>query len=128
MPIDYSEYPQNWLTEIRPAVLKRANDLCEDCGAPNHKFIYRPISGSSAWELWPEADEDAAPLVRERYRPVKIILTIAHLDHDKTNHDVSLDRLKALCQRCHLNYDRSRHIENRKYGRNWRASQTKLDL
>jgi len=29
-----------------------------------------------------------------------------HLDHDETNHNVSLDRLAALCQYCHLNYDK----------------------
>ena len=36
---------------------------------------------------------------------VKIVLTIAHLDHDETNWDVQLDRLKAMCQLCHLQYD-----------------------
>jgi len=38
-------------------------------------------------------------------KPVKVVLTIAHLDHDETNHEVSLDRLKALCQLCHCRYD-----------------------
>ena len=38
-------------------------------------------------------------------KKVKVVLTIAHLDHDETNHAVSLDRLAALCQYCHLNYD-----------------------
>ena len=36
---------------------------------------------------------------------IKVVLTVAHLDHDADNHDVSLDRLKAMCQYCHLNYD-----------------------
>ena len=31
--------------------------------------------------------------------------TIAHLDHDELNHSVSLERLAALCQLCHLRYD-----------------------
>lgn len=35
----------------------------------------------------------------------KIILTIAHLDHDETNWDVTIDRLRAWCQLCHLQYD-----------------------
>ena len=38
-------------------------------------------------------------------KKVKVILTIAHLDHDEENHNVSMDRLKALCQLCHLRYD-----------------------
>lgn len=58
----------------------------------------------------------------------KIILTIAHLDHDKLNHDVKLDRLKALCQRCHLKYDMSHHVDNRKYGRKHKDNNLKLDL
>lgn len=31
MPIDYNKYPPNWKTEIRPAVLKRADNKCECC-------------------------------------------------------------------------------------------------
>jgi hypothetical protein len=34
-----------------------------------------------------------------------VVLTIAHLDHDELNHEVKDERLKALCQHCHLNYD-----------------------
>ena len=35
----------------------------------------------------------------------KIVLTISHLDHDELNHDVKMDRLMAMCQLCHLQYD-----------------------
>lgn len=38
-------------------------------------------------------------------RRIKVVLTVAHLDHDETNHEVPLDRLRALCQICHLRYD-----------------------
>jgi len=38
-------------------------------------------------------------------KPVKVVLTVAHLDHDETNHQVTDDRLKAMCQLCHLRYD-----------------------
>lgn len=38
-------------------------------------------------------------------RPVKVVLTIAHLDHDELNHKIKLERLAALCQLCHLRYD-----------------------
>lgn len=127
MPIDYSEYPPNWKTEIRPAVLGRAKNCCEFCGAPNHAIIYRPEKGKSDWKFMPEGHlADAMALDGIKF--VKIILTIAHLDHDKTNHNVSLDRLAALCQRCHLKYDINNHINNRKYGRNWKQNQLKLDI
>ena len=35
-----------------------------------------------------------------------IILTIVHLDHDVDNHQVKDERLAALCQKCHLDYDK----------------------
>lgn len=40
---------------------------------------------------------------------VKVVLTIAHLDHTPENCD--LDNLKALCQKCHLRYDHVHHLE-----------------
>lgn len=101
MPINYKDYPDNWLTEIRPAILERANNCCEFCGIENY-------------------------IVKEN--GTKVVLTIAHLDHDKFNHDVDLKRLKALCQKCHLQYDLPRHIANRKYGRNHDKNNYKLDL
>jgi len=40
-----------------------------------------------------------------------VILTIAHLDHDTTHNGD--DNLLALCQRCHLRYDRVQHAQTR---------------
>lgn len=80
MPCDYSKYPPNWKTEIRPRILKRAKNKCEFCGAENYKP--HPETGS------------------------RVILTIAHLDHDPENWEVADDRLMALCQKHHFSYDR----------------------
>lgn len=130
MPIDYSEYPSNWKTEIRPAVLQRANNCCEECGAPNHVLIYRPEKGKADWKLVPGPDEGHAAdvMALDGIKFVKIILTIAHLDHDKLNHDVRLERLKALCQRCHLIYDKNHHAANRKYGRKHKQNNHRFDF
>jgi hypothetical protein len=38
-----------------------------------------------------------------------IVLTVAHLDHTPEN--CADDNLKAMCQRCHLRYDRDHHAE-----------------
>lgn len=38
---------------------------------------------------------------------IKVVLTLAHLNH--TPGDDREENLKALCQRCHLNYDREYH-------------------
>ena len=100
MSINYKEYPANWLTEIRPRILERTNNCCEFCGVENYSLY--PKTGS------------------------KVVLSIAHLDHDKDNHEVKDERLAALCQACHLKYDSGRHIENRKFGRNFRKNQLNL--
>lgn len=43
---------------------------------------------------------------------IKIVLTVAHLDHDIDNNDYS--NLKHLCQRCHNRYDRENRNKNRR--------------
>lgn len=125
MPIDYSLYPANWKTEIRPAVLKRANNCCEFCGVKNYSLIHRTGKGKNDWEYWPKGMESEAWSIDGK-KCTKIILTIAHLDNDKLNHDIKLDRLSALCQKCHLKYDIKHHVANRSKAKN--KHNLKLDL
>jgi glyoxylase-like metal-dependent hydrolase (beta-lactamase superfamily II) len=113
MPIDYKKYPSNWKTEIRPAILARANNCCEFCGVRNYAIGYRDkndcwhdIEKSFAGDMIAEGARDRG------YKVIKIVLTIAHLDHDVNNNDFS--NLKALCQRCHNRYDVGFRKENRK--------------
>lgn len=91
MPCDYSKYPPDW-EERRQRILERAGHCCEFCGVKNHNWIERGEDGKYTYTF-----QDLGTFV---------ILTIAHLDHDPENWDVSDDRLRALCQRCHLQYDR----------------------
>lgn len=130
-PCDYKEYPNNWKTEIRPAVMKRAGEVrdaegniiqearCEECGVVNHAKGARNFKGewldedringmNSDSGEWNFQHIKGFPII------IKIVLTVAHLDHDINNKDVNIDRLKAWCQKCHLAYDRPRHEENRK--------------
>lgn len=73
---------QTWKA-LRKRVLDRAGNRCEgsptypDCRARNHEA--HPDTGS------------------------KVVLTVAHLDHDPANND--LRNLRAWCQRCHNTYD-----------------------
>ena len=127
MPIDYSEYPKNWFSEIRPAILKRADNKCEICGVQNHAYIHRFGKGINDWKYWPEEMESESWTIDGK-KSTKIVLTIAHLDHDKSNHDVDLTRLKALCQKCHLQMDIHHHVRNRKYGRNHTKINYKLNF
>lgn len=100
MPINYKKYPPNW-KELREQVLERAGHKCEFCGVENYALGYRDKE-SIFHELTPMQAEAAA---LDGDKTIQIVLTIAHLDHDETNHNVSIDRLRALCQKCHLNYD-----------------------
>jgi len=118
MPIDYSKYPANWKTEIRPRILKRAADCCEFCGVPNHYIIMRHFKNGAIYRVTKfstvaqgvaelENRINISPgLIMEMAfwkRPIKGVLTIAHLDHKLVDH--SDENLAALCQRCHLRYD-----------------------
>lgn len=40
-----------------------------------------------------------------------VVLTVAHLDHTPEN--CTPDNLRAMCQGCHLHYDRDHHAETR---------------
>ncbi|MCZ2480028.1 hypothetical protein [Aquirufa nivalisilvae] len=122
MPIDYKKYPPNWLSEIRPRILDRANFTCEceGCDFKHMEEVYavRRKGKTVGWfrdfemaNSFPKTIEGRRNKKTGLLEPipnpkvVKVILTIAHLDHDETNHDVSDDRLKAMCQICHLRYD-----------------------
>ena len=104
MPIDYKKYPKNWKTEIRPAILKRAGNRCELCGAPNHETVIRPGNRKTVVfrRLWYFESENLA--IAKNVKKVKIILTIHHIDSNIKNNDHC--NLIALCQRCHLRLDR----------------------
>ena len=95
MPIDYTKYPSTWHDISRRIRFERAKNKCEWCGAENYQP--HPETGS------------------------KVVLTVAHLGtqkpdgtagdkHDKL--DVRDENLAALCQRCHLNFDRDEHLFN----------------
>lgn len=108
MPIDYKKYPPNW-KELRAEVLKRAKNKCEFCGVRNYATGFRDKDGNfhkvegMALEAW-DFEE----------KIIQIVLTVAHLDHDEENHNIKLDRLAALCQRCHLRYDIGEKRQRRK--------------
>lgn len=113
MPIDYSKYPSNWLSEIRPRIMARAKNKCESCGLKHLSFVWaiklkvQDSDGRYKWKsLWFRIKKDAKREERDNNtKKVKVVLTISHLDHDEENHDVKDERLEALCQICHLRYD-----------------------
>jgi hypothetical protein len=109
MPIDYKKYSADW-QERRERILKRAGNKCEDCGVENHSYGVREKDGS--FREYSAMEAEAAALDGDKV--IMIVLTIAHLDHDEENVNVSDDRLKVLCQRCHLRYDVPEKMRRRK--------------
>lgn len=106
--MDKSRYPANWKA-ISLAIRERAGWRCEWCGAVHGQPHF--VTGS------------------------RVVLTVAHLGvlrpdgslgnkHDKQ--DVRSENLAALCQRCHLNYDRTDHIAARRHNRLRRIGQREL--
>lgn len=111
-------YPAEW-SAIRARILERAEDACEcrgECGSSEHRVRVHPGDDSKLcgvpngalvlrdafgrWGRFTGSDESA-----REYGAVRIVLTVAHVDHDERNSDPS--NLLALCQRCHLALDRS---------------------
>ena len=116
MPINYKRYPKNWLSEIRPRIMQRANNTCEQDGCDfRHMEEVWAVKRNGKTQGWFREFEDADKMPKSgemkngkiipNPKKVKVILTIAHLDHDETNENISDDRLKAMCQLCHLRYD-----------------------
>lgn len=115
MPIDYKKYPPNWKSEIRPRILKRANNQCECCGLENRELVHSfKRAGVTVWECLSFSEW----LAYGQPKTVKVVLTIAHLDHDETNHNVTDDRLLAMCQLCHLRYDAVEKLKRRHGSKN----------
>lgn len=111
MPIskeNKSKYPNNW-KQISLDIRTKADNKCQFCGIENHSIGYRDKDGSFI-ELQPSHQVDI-DIEENNLKLIKIVLTVAHLDHNPENNQ--LENLKALCQKCHLNYDKFHHLESR---------------
>jgi len=86
---------------IRADILERANHACE--GSPEW-----PECRALNYEPHPETGS-------------KVILTIAHLDHNPSSNDYS--NLRAWCQRCHNKYDQPHRQKNAALTRRKRSNQ-----
>lgn len=104
-------YPENWKELSNYIRFERAKGKCENCGAIHKSWVNRYTR-----ELCLSDEENA----------IRIILTTAHLDHNPQNNKFS--NLKALCQKCHNNYDKQHRSETRKFRKNIDNLQQTLNL
>lgn len=135
MPCDYSKYPPNFRSEIRPRILARAKNRCEICGAKNRAHGYRDKSGKwwdsrkieSELELHGIDHFETGGVLGHCWdkqgnptKPTKIVLTVAHW-HNADPMDCRDENLKAACQYCHLNHDKDLHQTNARLTRERKA-------
>ena len=84
-------------TPVEAGWLMHVYTTCMECGWTKSSDIRSEERGRSVWlpvgSVSRTVDHESS----------RCVLTIAHLDHDPRGPD--LDRLRALCQRCHLTYD-----------------------
>jgi len=97
-PENAKRYPKDW-KQISDSIRERADYRCEcagECGLHcTNPGPRRCIETQGAYARWANG---------------KIVLTVAHLNHDPA--DCRPENLKAMCQRCHLRYDREHHQQS----------------
>lgn len=94
-PENRGRYPSNWRDISLRIRTVRAAGRCEclgECGRGTHDGRCPNRNGSPAYGTGS-----------------KVVLTVAHLDHTPENVDDS--NLRAMCNGCHLHYDRDHHRE-----------------
>lgn len=99
-PENRSRYPDNW-PAISLAIKERAGWRCEcrgECGRRTHDGRCTNVHGGRAYGTGST-----------------VILTTAHLNH--TPEECGDENLRAMCQGCHLHYDRDHHAETRRLSR-----------
>lgn len=132
-PENKARYPADW-KQIRGRILARAGNCCERCKAPNLTMVARGEGRHAGTYMTDDAEvidaetgENLGQCRMSDYgveRMVRIVLTIAHLDHTPEN--CSDDNLRAWCQRCHLRYDQQHHVESRRLNRRTAGGQLQL--
>jgi hypothetical protein len=99
-PENRDRYPADW-PQISLAIKDRAGWRCEcegECGRP---YLHLDVDERCRNRHGQPAHGTGS----------KVVLTTAHLDHTPENCDPG--NLKAMCQGCHLHYDRAHHAQTR---------------
>ena len=121
MPIreeNKARYPDDW-KYISRSIREAAGNVCQACGVENGRLVYR--GSHELRPAWRYADDsvfmpsrcafDGSDIPgttwddfdKAKGEPVRVVLTVAHLDHQPEN--CAPDNLRAWCQRCHNAYD-----------------------
>ena len=110
MPISQENralYPPDWPALSKRIRFVRAGGKCEQCGVKHGAILWTDSQGVRREVGGAEADA----LLLDGQRTARVVLTVAHLNHDPR--DNREENLKALCQQCHNRLD----VEHRKLSR-----------
>jgi hypothetical protein len=116
-PENRARYPANW-KDIRAEILARAKNCCEHKGCKarhleegywyGDEWVRMPArlreAGCKAGSEVAATTADGSEIL---IKLIRIVLTVAHLDHTPENCDPA--NLRAWCQRHHLAYDAKHH-------------------
>ena len=116
-------YPANWKAEIVVMLKERSGDCCELCNVRNGAMIQRGTRDSNPhWWKYENAtrliynikgDSALAEGCEITWcKPIRIILTGAHLNHDET--DNRPENLAYLCQLHHNRHDAAHRAATRR--------------
>ena len=103
---------------VQGLFLRRRTEVAAEYGALIADEIITPRKVIQAILSGPMSDRVVAMIARHVEQAIDrnaglarplVVLTVAHLNH--TPEDCRDDNLKAMCQACHLNYDRDHHAE-----------------
>jgi hypothetical protein len=129
-PENRHRYPADW-KQVRERILKRANWRCEHPGCRarhgvtgywlDARWVDLP---ASLWAAGAKVGDRIACADGGKIKIIKIVLTIAHLDHQPEN--CADDNLRAWCQRHHLAYDAKHHVITAAATRRARANTLEL--
>lgn len=99
-PENRDRYPKDWRQISDRIRFERAERRCECDGRCGRHETSLAVHGGRC----PARHGQVAPISGN-----KVVLTVAHLDHTPEN--CADDNLMAMCQGCHLSYDRDHHAE-----------------
>lgn len=108
-PENRKRYPKDWKQISLRIRSERADYVCECQGECGHDHDGRCAA----------VNYEPHPVTGSR-----VVLTVAHLDHHPENCEDA--NLRAMCQRCHLAYDKHHHAASRRRTRH--AGQIEMDL
>ena len=111
-PENRDRYPADWREISLEVRFERAKGRCECDGRCGRPTVHLGGDGRCNALHGKPIPLYGGMKLRDPKRRGTVILTTAHLDHTPENVDRA--NLMAMCQGCHLHYDREHHAETRR--------------